>query len=208
MATSSSWSAATTCDSRLELHDDARCDARSVDAHERYDSFWVVFMTDIKAAGRGGAYSSPRRGGHRLYVDAVVGAAAQVLPATVLGATRRYDRALWLQVGGTTQWGSTDGEEPAAAVLVERGATEIAVASARAAGLHPGFALTAGSAVVRQLVAPTTAVQAMGACPMHGHGLCRASAHWAELYMAHLQFAQLILGRRPDGPYPKNHLFG
>ena len=87
-------------------------------------------MTGIKAAGRGGAHSSPRRGGHGLYVDAVIGAAARVLPSTVLGATRRYDRALWLQVGGTTQWSSTDGEEPAAAVLVERGSTEIAVASA------------------------------------------------------------------------------
>ena len=126
---------------RLELHDDARCDARSVDAHERYDSFWVAFMTGIKAAGRGGAHSSTRRGGHRLYVDAVVGADARVLPSTVLGATRRFGCFLWLQVGGTSQWSSTVGEEPAAAVLVEREATEIAVATARAAGLHPGFAL-------------------------------------------------------------------
>ena len=94
-------------------------------------------------------------------------------------------------------------------MLVEREATEIAVlARARAAGLHPGFALTTGSALVRQLVAPTTAVQARGAYPMHGHGLCRASTHWVELYMVHLQFAQLILGRRPDGPYPKNRVFG
>ena len=129
----------------LQRHDDARRNAPSVDGHECYDSSWGAFMAGIKAAGRGGAHSSPRRGGHRLYVDAVVGAAARVLPATVLGATRRYDRALWLQVGGTTQWSSTDGEEPAAAVLVERGSTEIAVASARAAGLHPGFALTTGS---------------------------------------------------------------
>ena len=111
------------------------------------------------------------------YVDAVIGAAARVIPSTVLGATRRFGCVLWLQVGGTSQWSSTDGEEPAAAVLVERRATEIAVASARAAGLHPGFALTTGSALVRQLVAPTTAVQARGAYPMHGHGLCRASTH-------------------------------
>ena len=165
-------------------------------------------MTGIKAAGRGGAHSSPRRGGHGLYVDAVVGADARVLPSTVLGATRRFGCFLWLQVGGTSQWSSTDGEEPDAAVLVEREATEIAVASARAAGLHPGFALTAGSALVRQLVAPTTAVQARGGYPMHGHGLCRASTHWVELYMVHLQFAQLIIGRRPDGPYPKNRVFG
>ena len=145
---------------------------------------------------------------YTLTPSSVIGAAARVIPSTVLGATRRFGCVLWLQVGGTSQWSSTDGEEPAAAVLVEREATEIAVASARAAGLHPGFALTTGSALGRQLVAPTTAVQARGGYPMHGHGLCRASTHWAELYMVHLQFAQLILGRRPDGPYPKNRVFG